>query len=307
MTVLAAGFRVIDVRFQDVPGAIAAVLLHTSEGAVVIDPGPTSSLPAFTEGATRAGTDIGDVTAILLTHIHLDHAGATGTLVQQNPRIRVYVHERGAPHLQAPQKLLESATRLYGDAMDRLWGAFLPVPGDSITALRGGERLRFGARELEVAYTPGHASHHVSYFDPETRIAFVGDVGGVRLAADPFVLPPTPPPDIDVEAWKRSVATLLAWRPETLFMTHFGSVGQPELHLQRLIERLDVYAAHARATLDLDGSDADREAAFSEMVRRDLKQALGSEAAARYELVVPLQQAWMGLARYWRKRMPAAS
>ena len=157
-----------------------------------------------------------DVTALLLTHIHLDHAGATGSLVRENPALRVYVHERGAPHLVDPSKLLASASLLYGDAMERLWGEVSPVPASALTVLKGGERIEEGGRQLEVAYTPGHASHHVSYFNADTGIAFVGDTGGIKIVENGYVLPPTPPPDINLEAWDESLRTIEAWRPDTL-------------------------------------------------------------------------------------------
>src|SRR5262249_39730544 len=153
-------------------------------------------------GLERAGISIADVRTLLLTHIHLDHAGATGTLIRENPSLRVYVHEKGAPHMADPAKLIASATRLWGNDMDRLWGEMRPVPAECMTIVRGGERIVAGGRDFDVAYTPGHASHHVSYFSRDTGIAFVGDTAGVRLQAGQYILPPTPPPDIDLEAWR---------------------------------------------------------------------------------------------------------
>src|SRR5581483_3835610 len=181
-------------------------------GDVLIDPGPGSTLPTVLEA-------LGDhqPRALLLTHIHLDHAGASGALVERWPDLEVYVHERGAPHLAAPGKLLESARRLYGEDMDRLWGEMLPVPESALRILHSGERLLEG--EFEVIYTPGHASHHVCYL--HERTAYVGDVGGVRISPPSLTIPPTPPPDIDVEAWHDSIERVRAWRPARLAMTHF--------------------------------------------------------------------------------------
>ena len=183
-------------------------------GDILIDPGPSSCLPSLLEA-------LGDERprALLLTHIHLDHAGASGSLVRRWPDLEVYVHERGAPHMVDPARLLESARRLYGDDMDRLWGEFIAVPEGQIRILTGGESLIDGA--FEVAYTPGHASHHVSYLHDGT--AFVGDVGGVRITTDTITIPPTPPPDIDVEAWLASIELIRRWAPERLAMTHFGA------------------------------------------------------------------------------------
>src|SRR5262245_8058833 len=227
MQTLAAGMSYCDALFQGLPRIIAPALLHGAGGAAIVDPGPTSTLATVRGELETAGVRIADLTAILLTHIHLDHAGATGSLVRENPRIRVFVHEKGAPHMADPAKLLASAARLYGDAMDRLWGAFEPVPRDSMVVLRGGERIEAGGRALEVAYTPGHASHHVSYFSADTGIAFVGDTAGVKLLPDAFVLPATPPPDVDLELWSESFRIIDAWRPDALFLTHFGPSSPP--------------------------------------------------------------------------------
>src|SRR3954468_9351840 len=162
---LASGLSYLDLNFYGVKGVIASVILHGPGGAAIIDPGPSSTLPALRAGLERAGIAVSDLRAILLTHIHLDHAGATGTLVAENPAVQVYVHENGAPHMINPEKLIASASRLWPGEMDRLWGEFRPVPADRLIAFKGGERISAGGRDLDVAYTPGHASHHVSYFN----------------------------------------------------------------------------------------------------------------------------------------------
>ncbi|MFI5179631.1 MAG: MBL fold metallo-hydrolase, partial [Vicinamibacterales bacterium] len=182
MITLAAGLSYLDLNFLGVPRVVAAVVLQGPGGVAVIDPGPTSTLPALEAALHHAGIAMSDVTTVLLTHIHLDHAGACGTLVRTRPGLRVYVHEKGAPHMVDPGKLLASATRLYGDQMDRLWGEVLPVPSEAIVTLAGGERVEAGGRRLDVAYTPGHASHHVSYWAADAGIAFVGDAAGVCLS-----------------------------------------------------------------------------------------------------------------------------
>ena len=182
-------------------------------GEVIVDPGPASCLPALLDALDGVAPR-----AVALTHIHLDHAGATGSLVARFPDMEVWVHERGAPHMADPSRLLASASRLYGDAMERLWGEVLPVPAERITALSGGEVLREG---LRVAYTPGHASHHVSYLHEASGFAFAGDVAGVRIGSGP-TLGPTPPPDIDLGAWRDSLELLAGWSPQALAITHFG-------------------------------------------------------------------------------------
>jgi glyoxylase-like metal-dependent hydrolase (beta-lactamase superfamily II) len=211
MNTLATGISYFDLNFQGLPHVIAGAVLHGTRGVALVDPGPTSTLPALIAELDQSGMRLGDVTDILLTHIHLDHAGATGTIVARNPAARVWVHEVGVPHLVAPGKLLASAGRLYGDQMDQLWGEVRPVPAASIVPLDGGERLDIAGRTWDVAYTPGHASHHVSYFDADSGVAFVGDTAGIRMPGS-VVIPPTPPPDIDLERWRDSLAAI-ALRP----------------------------------------------------------------------------------------------
>ncbi len=305
MMTIAAGLRYVDVEFRQRPQVIATAVLDSPSGVALIDPGPTSCLPTLRQGLQTGGIDVGDVRSILLTHIHLDHAGATGTLVRENPAIRVYVHERGAPHLVDPSRLLASAGRLYGAAMDELWGAFLPIPAPNVTAVTGGERIEVAGRALDVAYTPGHASHHVSWFDAASGVAFIGDMGGVHIPPAPYALPPTPPPDIDIELWVESTHRILAWHPTTLFLTHFGTINTPTSHLQHVLDNLHRNAAVVRESLALDASmsDDDRAAHFVRAVARDLRRVMRESDASRYEIATPLDQNWQGLARYWRKRL----
>ena len=195
---------VVDLQFQGRPRVIATAVLRGPGGLTLVDPGPTSCLPVLEQALAGLGGTLGDVRQVLLTHIHLDHAGATGTIVARAPHVRVAVHERGAPHMIDPAKLLASATRLYGERMDTLWGAFEPVPAASVQALAGGERLDIAGRAMRVAYTPGHAVHHVSYLDEHAGTAYVGDTCGIRVAAT-HTIAATPPPDIDLDAWARSL------------------------------------------------------------------------------------------------------
>jgi glyoxylase-like metal-dependent hydrolase (beta-lactamase superfamily II) len=241
------------------------------------------------------------LTAILLTHIHLDHAGATGTLVRENPRLRVYVHERGAPHMIKPVRLLESALRLYGDKMDFLWGEFLAVPEENIQALSGGERLAVCGRTLAVEYTPGHASHHVSYFDDASGIAFTGDTAGIRIANRPSIIPPTPPPDIDLDLWAESLQLIAGRKPGRLFLTHFGIAEPVEEHLARFTEQLHNWAGRVRASLQLEADDSERARRFASEVFEDLKRELPHSEAERYLKGAAPEMCWHGLARYWRR------
>jgi glyoxylase-like metal-dependent hydrolase (beta-lactamase superfamily II) len=264
------------------------VICSWQVGDVLIDPGPGSCLPTLLEalGGERPR-------ALLLTHIHLDHAGASGSLVRRWPDLEVYVHERGARHLVDPSRLIESARRLYGEDMDRLWGEMLPVPESQLRILAGGETLLDGA--FEVAYTPGHASHHVSYLHDGT--AFVGDVAGVRITAETLTIPPTPPPDIDVEAWHQSIELIAGWSPRRLAMTHFGASEDVSAQLEEVGRRLDAWAEVAR-TEDME--------TFIETVGREIDADVGPELAAAYKQAAPPDQLYAGLDRYWRKRAEQA-
>jgi glyoxylase-like metal-dependent hydrolase (beta-lactamase superfamily II) len=253
-------------------------------GGVVVDPGPESSLPtllaALGEERPRA---------IALTHIHLDHAAATGAMVRRWPDLEVYVHERGAPHLIDPSKLLASAERLYGDQMQRLWGEIVPVPEENVKVLAGGETV-LGMR---VAYTPGHASHHVCYLHEDSGMAFAGDVAGVRIPGSSLVVPPTPPPDIDIETWERSIGILEAWDPQALGLTHFGAVEDPAEHLATVRARLREEAQLAREL-----SEGEYEARHLERV----EASADPETAVELLQAVPVAYQWRGLDRYWNKR-----
>ena len=225
----------------------------------------------------------------------LDHAAATGALVRRWPDLEVYVHERGAPHLIDPSKLLASAERLYGDQMERLWGEIVPVPEANVKPLAGGERV-LGMR---VAYTPGHASHHVCYLHEESGTAFVGDVAAVQIPGVDLIVPPTPPPDIDIETWEDSIGIVESWAPQRLALTHFAAIDDPAPHLAQVRERLREEAQLARALPEDD----------YEKRHRDLvaERAESPDAAAELLQCVPPQYQWRGLDRYWRKRQKPAS
>jgi glyoxylase-like metal-dependent hydrolase (beta-lactamase superfamily II) len=289
-------------KFLGRPHAIATAAVTSAGEVALVDPGPTSCLERLEEGLHADGITLRDVTHLLLTHIHLDHAGATGTIVRRHPDIQVYVHERGATHLIDPTKLLDSATRLYGADMDRLWGEFLAVPAANVRALKGGERLAVAGRSYDVAYTPGHASHHVSYFDASSGIAFVGDTAGVCIDGG-YIVPPTPPPDIDVELWAESARRIEAWHPQTLFLTHFGPGTLPSgTHLQTLMDNLQTTLGIAKATLADEGSDEDRRKKFAEELKRELRRHMTDDQIASYGVAAPFESLWLGLARYVRKR-----
>jgi glyoxylase-like metal-dependent hydrolase (beta-lactamase superfamily II) len=252
-------------------------------GDVVIDPGPSSCLHELLEVLDRNPPRV-----LALTHIHLDHAGASGSLLERFPDAEVWVHARGAPHLIDPSRLLRSAGRLYGEDMERLWGEVLPVPADRLRVLEGGEVLG----PFRVAYTPGHASHHVSYLHEPSGRAFTGDVTGVRIGAGP-VMAPTPPPDIDLQAWLESLEAIEAWRPASLAPTHFGAYHDVAAHLAALRDQLHRVEGMAR---NLD------QASFADAIRAQVAETADAETAAAYEQTMPLGQTYRGLTRYLERR-----
>ena len=301
MTILAPGLSWVDLLFLGKPSVIATAVVQSPGVMALIDPGPSSCLETLDLGLQQQGLRLNDVTHVLLTHIHLDHAGATGTIVRRYPHVQVFVHERGAVHMANPEKLVSSAARLYGDQMDRLWGEFAPVPERNLTVLVGGERIEAGGRSFEVAYTPGHASHHVSYYDRSSGVAFVGDTAGMCIDGG-YVLPPTPPPEIDIEAWGRSVGLIEAWSPQTLFLTHCGPAPSAAPHLQALVQNLGVVAGLVRTGLSEPGTDEERSHRFSEALQLEMRRHMTEEQIAAYVLTAPPRLLWLGLARYWRKR-----
>ena len=304
MTTLTSGIDYIDLNFLGRPGIIATAVLQSTSGVALIDPGPATTMAGLEQQLEAKGVRASDVRQILLTHIHLDHAGCTGALLRKCPKAQLLVHERGAPHMIDPSKLMSSATRLYGADMERLWGEMLPVPEGQVRALAGGERVSVAGRDLEVAYTPGHASHHVSFFDASAGIAFVGDVAGIRRGKGNYILPPAPPPDIDLEAWRTSADRILAWNPDTLFLTHFGPFHGARPHFQELFERLRTWSDLVRRLVqDASLTEEARQGRFVEEAVQDLRRVVGEAEAGQYSRAGRLDYSWQGLARYWRKAL----
>jgi glyoxylase-like metal-dependent hydrolase (beta-lactamase superfamily II) len=265
-------------------------------GGAVVDPGPEPRIETLLAGLTSQPQ------ALLLTHIHLDHAGAAGALVERFPDLEVFVHARGAPHLVDPSKLLASAARIYGDDMERLWGRVAPVPERNIRVLDGGETIEVAGRRLAVEYAPGHASHHVVYFDDDDGTAYVGDVAGVRIPPSDLVQPPTPPPDIDVAAWLRSIDLVARREPRRLALTHFGAVDDPAPHLDRTKKALTEQAELARQLLEELGDTDEAARAFVEEIDRLTRERAGADMAGRFQVGSPVEQRWLGLRRYWQKQ-----
>jgi glyoxylase-like metal-dependent hydrolase (beta-lactamase superfamily II) len=302
MPPLAAGLDYVDLNFLGRPQIIATAILHGPAGVALVDPGPATTIDNLTTALTRKGIRFEDVRQILVTHIHLDHSGGVGSIVAKFPHIEVVVHQRGAPHLADPSKLIASAGRLYQQDMQRLWGEIKPVDKERLRVIDGGERLDVVGHEIVTAYTPGHASHHVSYFDPAARVAFVGDTAGICREST-YVMPPTPPPDIDVEAWRESAARILAWDPDTLFLTHFGPRHGARQHFRAMFEEIDAWSAIVRRlAADTTLDEAARQQRFVDEAYLAIKRRIGESDAADYVRAGGLGYSYQGLARYWRKR-----
>jgi glyoxylase-like metal-dependent hydrolase (beta-lactamase superfamily II) len=272
----------IDLLHGGAARTVGVYLLDTSEGLSLFDCGPSSCIAALKAGLAERGVELGDVKNLRLSHIHLDHAGAAGSLVREHPELRVWVSEVGAPHLIDPSRLERSARRLYGETFDGLWGELAPVPEQNVRI--AGDR----AAGLEVFAAPGHASHHICYFDDSTLYA--GDAAGVRIQPSRSVLPPTPPPDIDVEAWYRTLEQIERRAPERLALIHFGLADDVSRHLAELRERLDTWAKRVEEGM--------AEAEFVAAAKADLPP----DEADGYDRAMPFWQSYAGLRRYWDTR-----
>jgi glyoxylase-like metal-dependent hydrolase (beta-lactamase superfamily II) len=277
--------RLIDLHFGGREHAVGVYLVETEDGPALFDTGPTSTLPALEAGLAGHGLAWRDVRHVLLSHIHLDHAGGAGPLVRAHPHLTVWVSEIGAPHLVDPARLERSARRLYGDSFDSLWGELAPVPEENV-------RLAVGnVLGWEAFPTPGHASHHVSYFRDGTLLA--GDAAGVRMPGSDYVLPVSPPPDIDVELWHATANAIRERSPDRLALIHFGVHDDVTAHLDRFDAQLDTWAGRVGGGMELDE--------FVELGRADA----GADADA-YDKVAPFWQSWGGLRRYWDKKLEAS-
>jgi glyoxylase-like metal-dependent hydrolase (beta-lactamase superfamily II) len=297
----------LDEHWVGQPRCIATGLLESEGQRALVDPGPGSTLETLHRELKAHGLSVNDLDALLLTHIHLDHAGASGALARENPRLRVYVHQNGAPHMADPSKLLASALRLWPNDLHRLFGETLPVPAENLHVLKGGETLTVGSHKLEVVYTPGHASHHVSYFDHQEGVAFVGDTAGVCIEGFPYSMPATPPPDIDLGLWEISFAAILERKPARLFLTHFGFAQSPAEHILLFRERLHRWSAIAEEAIHAAASDSEAMDAFMSATHADIAQSVPAEEVDHYIFNAGLNLSFLGLARYLRKRATASA
>ena len=300
---IGGGDGFVDLHHLGRPGIIGVGVLELDDGIALVDPGPEARMGALGAGLAEMGHSLESVRAVLLTHIHLDHATAAGAIVRAAPRAKVFVHAVGAPHMADPSRLLASAGRIYGDRMAALWGDFLPVPRASLQVVDEGDAVALGGRRFEVAYVPGHAKHHVAYHEAATGTAWVGDVGGIRIEGGP-ALPVTPPPDIDVAMWKSSMDRVMAWGPERIVATHFGAYGDVAAHFAELTAGLDAWAAWVREGVagSPPGEEVDRAEAFAGWVVAGLRERVAEDLVDLYAAASGFPDSWWGLARYWRKR-----
>jgi glyoxylase-like metal-dependent hydrolase (beta-lactamase superfamily II) len=273
----------LDLRFQGAERVIGAYLVETDDGPALFDCGPSTCIPRLKEALGERGLELADLRHLLLSHIHLDHAGAAGALVREHPDLRVHVSEVGAPHLVDPSRLERSARRLYGETFDSLWGELAPVPETNVEVV--GDRVL----GLDCFRSPGHANHHVCYLAADGTL-YAGDATGVRIQPAAFVMPPTPPPEVDLDAWSATLDEIERREPERLALVHFGVADDPERHVQELRDHLAEWAARVERGMT--------EEEFVEAARGEVPAA----DAPVYERAMPIWQSYAGLRRYWEKR-----
>lgn len=288
----------LDLKFQGQPHAIASYLIRHPDGAVLIESGPGSTLPALEAGLANEGLSPRHVTHVLLTHIHLDHAGAAGWLAGHGAQI--YVHPVGAPHMLNPEKLIASATRIYGDRMESLWGAFLPVPESQLVIAKDDETIEIGELRFTPIHTPGHAEHHYSYLFED--ICFSGDVGGVRIPGYEYLRVPMPPPELHIERWHESIERLRRLKFKTIAPTHFGMFSDVTWHLNQVDQGLNSASCWLEETMPSDPSiDQLRQSYTDWIMDEGKKKRLDEDVVRAYELANPLGMSADGLLRYWKK------
>lgn len=295
----------IDLQFQSRPNVIASYLFYDGIQAALVESGPASTVERLIEGVRAAGVPFEALRQLVVTHIHLDHSGAAGVLTNKFPWLRVYVHPVGAPHLADPSKLLASAARLYGDRMELLWGKVQPVPAENLVVVNDGEEIKLAGTTLCAFDTPGHARHHHAYLDSHSGLLFTGDVAGVRMPGIRYVRPPTPPPELDIEAWRASIAKLRAVQATGLCPTHFGvHRGDIAWHWDDLERRLVSWGEIVRGEMAKGTSEETIITKMKEQIASEM-ESLGVDVSA-YDVAVSYQHVVAGYLRYWNKKMQAA-
>jgi glyoxylase-like metal-dependent hydrolase (beta-lactamase superfamily II) len=295
------GIYLLDTQHLGFTGTVGVYVLPGDDGFALIETGPGSTLSTVKQGLASLGLELTNLKAVLVTHIHLDHAGAAGQLVSETGAT-LYVHERGAAHLIDPSRLLSSAERIYGDRMKPLWGRMLPAPQENVIALKGGERFNLLGHTIKVLYTPGHASHHVTFL-LNGEAMFTGDAAAIHFAGSLVIRPALPPPDVDLEAWRDSMSTMIAAKPKRLLLTHYGEVQDAESHLRQVTERNDLWANLILEGLQ-KGEDAKRlEHRLGELALKELSGA-SSEVINRHRVTSNDEMTVTGVTRYWQKHHP---
>lgn len=296
------GITAIDLQFRARPNVIAAYLFCSGKDAALIETGPATTVDTLIEGVQAAGVPLDAVRHVVVTHIHLDHSGGAGTLLKRIPHARVYVHPLGAPHLADPSKLVSSARRLYGDQMESLWGTTEPVPSEQITVVNDGDEIRLPGTSVRAFDTPGHARHHHAFFDATSGLLFTGDVGGVRMPGARYVRPPTPPPELDIDAWVASIRKLRAVKATGLCPTHFGvHRGDVEWHWEDLEKRLVNWGELVRRDLEKGKGEEEILERMKEQITTEMR-AQGADMRA-YDAPLSYATVIAGYIRYWNKRL----
>ncbi len=293
----------IDLELMGTPEVVGAYLIPSETGHVMVDCGPGATIEKLYTGIKKLGFEPRDIKHLLLTHIHLDHAGAAGRLARELG-LQVYVHKNGAGHLLRPERLIESATRIYGSMMDVLWGQFEAVPENQLTILEGGETLNISGLEFQALYTPGHAIHHLAYFVDDTILS--GDVGGVRLQGSSHVVAPTPAPDIDLNVWRDSINTLRKLNAKRILVAHYGEFTDMEQHFDKLECNITALEQLSLKVLRSGGGREEIAQRIEIMSGQEISSASDSTMNSRYQLATPYLMAADGLIRYWTRKRPEA-
>lgn len=296
----------IDTQFQGRPEVIASYLFYDGDQAALVETGPASTVDNLLAGVQAAGVPLEALHQLIVTHIHLDHSGGAGVIARQLPWVKVYVHPVGAPHLVDPSKLIASASRIYGPQMQSLWGTTVPVPQENLVIVNDGDEIKISGSTLRAFDTPGHARHHHAYLDAASGLLFTGDVGGVRMPGVRYVRPPTPPPELDIEAWVASIGKLRELKATGLCLTHFGLFrGNLDWHWDDLEKRLVDWGQLVRGELERGGDENQILEQLKSQAAGEF-QKLGVDPGA-YDVAVSYESLVSGYVRYWKKTLEKVS
>lgn len=293
----------IDLHFQGTPGVIGAFLLVGGDELALVETGPTTTRAALEQGIRAVGYEPGDISRLIVTHIHLDHAGAAGSLMRDYPAMRLMVHPNGAPHMIDPDRLLKSAARIYGDRMDELWGEVIDIDAERVDLVQGGDMVVVAGRSLLVRDAPGHASTQVVLLDQSTGVLFTGDAAGARVAGTRYVCPTLAPPELDFAVWAETIRTMRELRPATLALTHFGAFADADRHLADVLPGIEGQERLAREILR---SEADVDRLTERLLRMEREIYAGERAdvdaaMASLQYAMPAWLASLGMLRVFKK------